>query len=261
CSPSFQRQTTPPAWSCVPERGRNFTSTKPSATEASARTHQGKVPEPDCLSTLGALGAAGSGSTLQRGAPRPVTPWVQPGGSACAGAVSKLKLLAASMRSPSQSLDAGASCRGESASSPRRPSYPKLAPSRKSQESFDGGPQDPRRVRQPEEELVQHGGAARLQRDDARRDGAEDRADRRPADVQPGRLRCRHPRAREALRGRAARRRRRADREPGIQLLGAAAAEERDRLGVEAAEAALAGQADRDRLGVAGAARRRARSV
>src|SRR5207302_11337933 len=42
---------------------------------------QGKVPAPDCLSTLGALGAVGSPSTVHLGVPRPVTPATQPLGS------------------------------------------------------------------------------------------------------------------------------------------------------------------------------------
>src|SRR5260221_6565284 len=41
---------------------------------SSGLTHQGKNPLPDCLRTLGLLGAEGSASTDHFGKPRPVTP-------------------------------------------------------------------------------------------------------------------------------------------------------------------------------------------
>lgn len=56
------------------------TSTKPSGSETPFSTHQGKVPEPDCFSTFGVLGALLSASTVHFGKPRPVTPAVQPAG-------------------------------------------------------------------------------------------------------------------------------------------------------------------------------------
>src|SRR6185503_17872159 len=89
---SFQRHTTPPAWSSRPETGFIFTSTTPSASAASF-THHGNVPRPDCFRTLGALGAVASRSTDQRGAPVPVTPAFQPSGSAPAADESKLTTL------------------------------------------------------------------------------------------------------------------------------------------------------------------------
>src|SRR5437899_11240892 len=61
--------------------GLNFTSTTPSVRAVSFLTHQGNVPAPDCFSTFGGLGAVGSFSTAHFGAPRPVTPAVQPPGS------------------------------------------------------------------------------------------------------------------------------------------------------------------------------------
>src|SRR5439155_25729426 len=76
------RHTTPPACASRPVSGLNFTSTSPSARDASDLTHQGKVPLPDCLSTLGLLGADMSASTDHLGEPRPVTPARQPAGSA-----------------------------------------------------------------------------------------------------------------------------------------------------------------------------------
>jgi len=86
---SFQRQTTPPAWSSWPEIGLNFTSTKPSASAVPVFTHHGKVPLPSCSSTWPRLGAAGSAATVQRGLPRPVTPHVQPAGAAPTVSLSK----------------------------------------------------------------------------------------------------------------------------------------------------------------------------
>src|SRR5215471_3619808 len=67
----------------------NLTSANPSAIETPFFTHHGKVPRPICLRTFGLLGAVVSGSTCQRGFPLPVTPHVQPGGSAPTAALSK----------------------------------------------------------------------------------------------------------------------------------------------------------------------------
>src|SRR5262245_41378475 len=55
-------------------------------------THQGNVPSPDCLRTFGLLRAVGSGTTLQTGAPVPVTPEIQPSGKAPGGTASKFTL-------------------------------------------------------------------------------------------------------------------------------------------------------------------------
>src|SRR5437660_576532 len=55
---------------------------RPFSSDTSGLTHQGKVPLPDCLSTLGLLGAEASASTDHLGEPRPVTPERQPAGSA-----------------------------------------------------------------------------------------------------------------------------------------------------------------------------------
>src|SRR5262245_24918728 len=52
--------------------------------------HHGNVPAPDCLRTLGALGAVASAATAQRGEPLPVTPAAQPGGSSPGVMESKL---------------------------------------------------------------------------------------------------------------------------------------------------------------------------
>src|SRR5206468_5145039 len=89
-SPSFQRHTSPPAWSSPPEIGLNFTSTKPSVSDVALFTHHGKVPLPLCISTLDLLGAPGSAATAQRGLPRPVTPQVQPDGIEPTASLSKL---------------------------------------------------------------------------------------------------------------------------------------------------------------------------
>src|ERR1041384_1908196 len=80
----------PPAWSSRPSSGLNLTSTKPFSTELARSTHHGKVPLPDCCSTLGALGAEASCRTAQRGFPLPVTPCSQAAGSAPGAPVSKL---------------------------------------------------------------------------------------------------------------------------------------------------------------------------
>src|SRR5215468_11161830 len=77
--------------------GLKRVSTKPSASDVALRTHHGNVPLPDCLRTLGALGAVGSFSTVQRGVPRPVTPQTQAGGVAPTFRSSKLMV---SMRAP-----------------------------------------------------------------------------------------------------------------------------------------------------------------
>src|SRR5688572_19621985 len=74
--------------------GLNFTSTCPSASAVFLHTHQGNAPAPLCCSTCGALGAVGSASTDQRGAPFPVTPHSQPGGSDARAAVSKPSVFA-----------------------------------------------------------------------------------------------------------------------------------------------------------------------
>src|SRR5882672_5245917 len=56
--------------------------------------HQGKVPLPYCISTLGLLGALSSSLTSQRGAPRPVTPQVHPDGATPTGSPSKFVVCA-----------------------------------------------------------------------------------------------------------------------------------------------------------------------
>src|ERR1039458_8085986 len=72
---------TPPAWSSLPDRGLNFTSTKPSLRLVSSFMQIGYVPSPDCFSTFGLLGAESSRSTLHLAAPVPVSVPVQWGGS------------------------------------------------------------------------------------------------------------------------------------------------------------------------------------
>src|SRR4051812_29785853 len=69
--------------------GLKRTSTAPSTSATSFRTHHGKVALPLCRSTCGGLGADGSGSTVHRGAPLPVMPHVQPSGGAPARSWSK----------------------------------------------------------------------------------------------------------------------------------------------------------------------------
>src|SRR5678816_1128200 len=81
--------------------GLNFTSTAPSPTETSFITHHGKVPEPDCLSTFGALGAVASASTIHFDEPFPVTPATHPAGRLPGASSSKLTVLA--MAGPWQS--------------------------------------------------------------------------------------------------------------------------------------------------------------
>src|SRR6185437_4381681 len=103
-SPSFQRHTTPPAWSSRPESGLNRTSAKPFSTDVLRSTHQGKVPLPDCSSTFGLLGALASAFTAQRGVPLPVTPCSQPPGSAPGESPSKL--IVSANAAPAANMDA-----------------------------------------------------------------------------------------------------------------------------------------------------------
>src|ERR1035441_4114614 len=83
------RQMTPPAWSSLPDRGLNFTSTKPSLRVVSSLMQIGYLPSPDCFSTFGLLGAESSRSTFHLAAPVPVTVPVQWGGSLPGFALSK----------------------------------------------------------------------------------------------------------------------------------------------------------------------------
>ena len=110
---------------------------------------------------------------------------------------------------------------------------------------------NPRNLRQLAKSLAQHGRAARLQRAPPVRHDDAHHQHRRPADVQPGRVRRRHPGAGEAPARRDRRGRRRADRQPGVQLLAQRRAEKRHRLGLAPAEPVVAGQAGGDVLGVA----------
>src|ERR1035437_7912045 len=80
---------TPPAWSSLPDRGLNFTSTKPSLRLVSSLMQIGYVPSPDCFSTFGLLGAESSRSTLHLASPVPVSVPVQWGGSLPGLALSK----------------------------------------------------------------------------------------------------------------------------------------------------------------------------
>src|SRR5450631_2663833 len=75
--------------------GLNLTSTAPSAIATSFFTHQGNAPLPDCLRTLGALGAVPSASMAHFGAPRPVTPATHPAGRVPTRSLSKLIVSAA----------------------------------------------------------------------------------------------------------------------------------------------------------------------
>src|ERR1043165_1548029 len=84
----------PPAWSSLPESALNFTSTKPSFSDASCFTHHGYRPSADCLSTFGWVGAEASFSTDHLGAPPPVQPPTQPCGK-CPGATSSKFTVAA----------------------------------------------------------------------------------------------------------------------------------------------------------------------
>src|ERR1035441_1447063 len=72
---------TPPAWSSLPDRGLNFTSTKPSLRLVSSLMQIGYVPSPDCFSTFGLLGAESSWAMLHFAAPVPVRVPVQWGRS------------------------------------------------------------------------------------------------------------------------------------------------------------------------------------
>src|ERR1035441_7824533 len=71
----------PPAWSSLPDRGLNFTSTRRSLRLASSFMQIGYVPSPDCFSTFGLLGAEPSCAMLHFAAPVPVRVPVQWGGS------------------------------------------------------------------------------------------------------------------------------------------------------------------------------------
>src|SRR5437762_10329539 len=73
---------TPPAWSSLPERGLNFTSTKPSLRLVSSLMQTGYVASPDCFKTFGLLGAESSATTAHLAAPFPVFVAVHPGGGA-----------------------------------------------------------------------------------------------------------------------------------------------------------------------------------
>src|ERR1035437_8379269 len=80
---------TPPAWTSLPDRDLNFTSTKPSLRRVSSLMQMGYFASPDCFSTFGLLGAESSCSTLQLAAPVPVRVPVQWGGSLPGLALSK----------------------------------------------------------------------------------------------------------------------------------------------------------------------------
>ena len=87
----------PAAWSLVPLRGLNFTSTNPSLSDASVLTQRGKLGfgvQADCLRTKGRLGAESSFSTDHFGSPVPVILATQPGGIVPTVALSKLAVAA-----------------------------------------------------------------------------------------------------------------------------------------------------------------------
>src|SRR4051812_48596237 len=99
---------------------------KPFSTCALLKTHQGNVPLPDCSSTLGLLGAVGSGLTAQRGVPFPVTPCCQAEGNAPLASPSKLivsakaapvaKMVAAAMQASFMVAPSGARAGSEQSS-------------------------------------------------------------------------------------------------------------------------------------------------
>src|SRR4051794_17827416 len=70
----------------------------------------GKVARPDCLRTLGLLGAVGSASTVHFGCPLPVIVKVQPSGDVPAAASSKFRVSATAFPPTNKtSMDASAS--------------------------------------------------------------------------------------------------------------------------------------------------------